>query len=77
VPFKQLDSLINANPNTSLVPQCPKSKRTAGKIFSHNNRVPVPVPADGVLFGVIEAMEALNKCPNRKMKAWIKHWIEK
>jgi len=74
-PFKQLDNMIRSNPKTPSVPRRPQSSRLATKVVTPHVRI--PVPADGVLFEVLEAMNALDTCPDRQMKCWCLHWIEK
>jgi hypothetical protein len=43
-------------------------------LFSSNDEI--PIPADGILFDVIESIKALQNCPPEEMNKWSEHWIE-
>ena len=75
-PFKELDSMINGSVKTPSVPRREKSKRLASNLITPKSNVPIPTPADGAMFGVIELMKALESCPKGKMKEWYSHWIQ-
>jgi hypothetical protein len=80
-PFKQLDNMINRSGKmplpgvkTLLVPRQAKSKRLTANVITPKVNLLIPTPANGKVFGVVKAMEALITCPPRKMRSWCDYW---
>jgi hypothetical protein len=61
-PFKELDNMINTSVKTPSVPRRDGSKRLAPNVVTPKSNAPIPTPADGKLFEIMELMKVLESC---------------
>jgi hypothetical protein len=76
-PFKELDNMINTSVKTPSVPRRDGSKRLAPNVVTPKSNAPIPTPADGKQFEIMELMKVLESCPKGAMKEWCAEWKKK
>jgi hypothetical protein len=69
--------MINTSVKTPSVPRRDGSKRLAPNVVTPKSNAPIPTPADGQLFEIMELMKVLESCPKGAMKEWCTEWKKK